>query len=328
MFELVHKIRIGNKAFNGIHSIEIKKSITQLTAMATIKVPATAVLRKTDGIKTTVMISQQIKRGDKVEIALGYNGRLRREFTGYVSRINYTQPLEIECQDASFRLRETRIQKRYSASSIQTLLDDILEGTGISYTTEGAQINTEKINLTTDAGESITRLEALRFLIDRYHLTGYFDNDERLFIGLRQGNKTGDVTLRLGWNTIKDDDLKYHNSDEQQIQITAVYISPTGVRTEVKVGDLEGANRTVFLTDVKDPKQLKVLAANELEKFKFDGFAGSISAFLEPYAEPGFVVHLKDEQFEERSGSYYCEETQVEFGQGGARRKITIGARV
>ena len=328
MFTLSHDIRIAGKRFSGIEAVEIKKAISNLSSSATIKVPATALVKKTDGSRVNVLIAQEIKRGDKVEIELGYNGILRREFTGYVSRINYAQPMEIECQDASFRLREITIQKRYTATDITVVLRDILEGTGIDYTTEGLTLRTEKLNLTTDAGQSITRLEALRFLIDRYCLTGYFDNNERLFVGLRQGQKTGEVKLRLGWNTIKDDELKFHSKDEQRIKITAVYIDRAGVRTEVKVGDDEGESRTVFLTDVSDKSKLKELATQELEKLKFDGYAGKVTAFLIPYAEPGFVVKITDEQYNERSGSYYCEGTELEFGQSGARRKIIIGAKV
>jgi len=328
MFVLSHDIKIAGKRFHGIESVEIKKQISNLSSTATIKVPATAVLKKTDGTKTNILIAEEIKRGDRVEIDLGYNGANRREFTGYVNRINYTQPIEIECQDASFRLRELSIQKRYTATEISVILKDILEGTGIEYTTEGLSLRTEKLNLATDAGQSISRLEALRFLIDRYCLTGYFDNDEKLFFGLRQGQKTGEVKLRLGWNTIKDDELKYHQKDEQRIKITAVYIDRAGVRKEVKVGDDTGESRTIFLTDVKDSSKLKELATQELEKLKFDGFAGKITAFLTPYAEPGFIIRLQDEQYNERSGSYYCEGTEVEFGTSGARRKIIIGAKV
>lgn len=331
MFRLDYTIQIGGTRFSGVNEVKIKRSITSLTGTATIKVPTTAVLKQTDGSRLNVLTAQRVKRGDAVTIDLGYNGKLQREFTGYVKRVNYAQPLEIECEDAVFLLRSKKIKKSYKKSAKTTLdmvLADIVEGTGIKVDTGGLSLDIEQLVLATDAGGEVPREEALNYLLDRYGLTGYFDTTGSLFVGLRYGKTYGKASYRLGWNTIKDDELKYHNAEDMKIKVKAVYITKLGVRKEITVGDDEGSIRTIFLMDVESEAQMKKLAQNELQKYKYDGFAGKITGFLQPFAQPGTIITIKDDKYSQRDGNYYCEGVEVTFGMSGARRIIELGAKV
>lgn len=328
MFALKYIVKINGREFKGVNDVEIKRSITTLGATATIKLPATALLNKTDGSRLNVLTTQQVKRGDLVEIELGYNSKLNKEFSGYVTRVNLTQPLEVECEDAVYKLRIVDMAKSYKNTTLTKVLSDIVARTGITVSTGGLEIKIDKLLLATETGGKVTREIAMQHILDRYGLVGYFDTAQNLFVGLRQGKRLKTVKLRLNWNTIKDDELKYHNSDEMKVQIKAVYINKLGVRTEVEVGDKDGATRTVFLTDVADKSQMQKLAQNELEKYKFDGYAGKITCFLQPHCEPGDIVSITDEKYSKRAGNYYCEGIEVSFGTNGARRKIEIGAKV
>jgi hypothetical protein len=328
MFELYHYITIGGKKFSGINEVEIKRSITSLTGTAKIKVPSTAVLKRIDGTKLNIMTAQAVNKGDAVLIQLGYNGKLKTEFCGYVSRVNYTRPLEIECEDGVYLLKQKKIAKSYKDTTLAAVLSDIVEGTGITIDTGDLEINISKLILATEHGGEVPREDAITEVLSRYGLVGYFDTTNTLFIGLRQGKKAGTAKFKLGWNTVSDDELKYHNADDEKIQINAVYVDKLGVRTEVKVGDSDGSVRTVFLTDVKDANQLKTLAQNELAKYKFNGFSGKITAFLQPFCEPGYVANISDPNYSERSGDYYCEGIEVSYGTSGGRRIVEIGAKV
>lgn len=330
MFKLDYKITIGGKAYNGVSEVEIKRSITSF-GTAKITLPTTAVLKQTDGSSLNVLTAQQINRGDAVAISLGYNNKLFREFSGYVTRVNYTQPLEVECEDAIFLLRSKKIKKSYKKTdkaTLDTVLADILDNTGVGFDTGGLKINIDTLLLASDGGGEVPREDALNYVLDRYGLVGHFSISQRLFVGLRQGKRGKTVKYKLGWNTIKDDELKYHSSDDMKIKIKAVYINKLGARTEVEVGDDDGSARTIFLSDVADKEQMKKLAENELSKYKFDGYAGKITAFLQPFAEPCDIIEIQDEKYSQRNGSYYCEATEVNFGRNGARRTITIGGRV
>ena len=189
-------------------------------------------------------------------------------------------------------------------------------------------VDIEKLLLCTESFGEVTREIALQNVIERYGLVGYFDTNQKLFVGLRQGKRLKTVNLKLGWNTIKDDDLKYYKAEEMKVKIKAVYVDKLGTRTEIEVGDPEGASRTIFLTDVSDKTKLKQLAEHELEKYKFNGYAGKVTAFLQPFCEPACIVSIVDEKYSERAGNYYCDGIELSFGTNGARRKIDIGAKV
>lgn len=328
MFALDYKITIGTKRFSGVFSVEIKRNITELTGTAKIKLPATAVLKQADGTKMNVLTAQQIKRGDAVEISLGYNGKLKKEFSGYVARLNMTQPLEVECEDAVFLLRQKSIKKTFKNTTLSAVLTELTVGTGIAVSTGGLSLNIEKLILATETGGEVSRDIALSALLDRYGLVGYFDTAQRLFVGLRQGKRLETARIKLGWNTIKDDDLKYFSADEQKIQIKAIYIDAKGVKKEETAGESGGAVRTIFLTDIKSELELKKLAENELKKYKYDGYSGKLTCFLVPFAEPGSVINISDPSFNRPEGAYYCEGVEVDFGTNGARRMIEIGAKV
>jgi len=328
MFALSYRVKIEGKTFNGVAEVTVKRSIGTLSGTATVKLPSTAVLKKTDGSALNVLTAKQIKRGDNIEIELGYNGKLFKEFSGYVSRVNLTQPLEIECEDALYLLRKKDIAKSYKNTTLSVVLADIVAGTKINVSTGGLEVKIDKLILATDTGGKVTRDIALQHVIDRYGLVGYFDTSYNLFVGLRQGKRLNTAKLRLNYNTIKDNELKYHNADEMQVKIKAIYVDKLGKRTEVEVGDDDGATRTVFLTDVSDKTQLEKLAQNELEKYKFDGYAGKITAFLQPFCEPGYVIAIQDDKYAQRGGNYYCEGIEVTFGTSGGRRKIEIGAKI
>ena len=105
MFTLCSEITIGGKRFGGVHDVRIKRSIYELAATATIKVPVTAVLKQSGKPTTEVEVAKEIKTGDPVEIRLGYDSILNTEFKGYVKKLNLKTPLEIECvTDKPFEL--------------------------------------------------------------------------------------------------------------------------------------------------------------------------------------------------------------------------------
>ena len=92
-----------------VHGVTVKRSVYALGATATIKVPVTAVLRQADLPATRVETAQAVAVGDRVEIRLGYDGRNRLEFRGYVKALNLRTPLEIVCEDEFWQCRRRNI---------------------------------------------------------------------------------------------------------------------------------------------------------------------------------------------------------------------------
>ena len=74
--------------------------------------------------------------------------------------------------------------------------------------------------------------------------------------------------------------------------------------------------------------ELRAAAENKLSMYKYNGYSGKITAFLQPFAEHGYKAVLEDDRFPERSGNYMIESVQVQFGTQGARRICEIGVKV
>lgn len=136
------------------------------------------------------------------------------------------------------------------------------------------------------------------------------------------------VKYRLRYNVIKDDDLKFQLASDTKLKVKAVCYYKDGTKIEGELGEEGGESKTLYYYDVKDAKELKVLAQEELKRYSFDGYRGKIETFLFPYALPGMVAQLEDEVYRERSGNYYIESVDVSFGMNGARRGIEIGIKV
>ena len=66
MFVLCCEIKIGSVSFKSVHDVKIKRSLYDLAATATVKVPVTAVLKHAGEPPTHIETAQVVKVGDKV----------------------------------------------------------------------------------------------------------------------------------------------------------------------------------------------------------------------------------------------------------------------
>ena len=72
---------------------------------------------------------------------------------------------------------------------------------------------------------------------------------------------------------------------------------------------------------------MEKIALAELDRLKFDGYAGSFEMFGQPTIQHQHVVKIIDAKFPERSGEYFVKSHGVTFGQSGFRRNIELGTK-
>ena len=126
---------------------------------------------------------------------------------------------------------------------------------------------------------------------------------------------------------INANDLKFHAKDDMKIKVKAINIKKDNSRTEVEVGDEDGAVRTFNFYNVASQAELEKLAGQKLDEMKFDGYEGKINTLLIPGAIPGMTAQLTDTLFPERGGNYYIESVKTSYGTGGARREVELGIK-
>ena len=300
-----------------MHDVRIKRSIYELAATATVKVPVTAVLKQSGKPATEVEVAKEIKAGDPVEIRLGYDGILNTEFKGYVKQLNLKTPLEIVCEDTFYLCR-----KKSVTLSGKTTLADVIGKCGLK-AGYAAKLSMESFQVPNKPVSWV-----LAKLKKDYGLAVFFDLEGRLYAS-EPFKVAGDaVKYRLRYNVIRDDDLKYQLAEDVKLKIKAVCIYRDGTKVEAKIGAEDGTEKAMYFYDVKDEKELAALAQAELKRHSYDGYIGKLQTFLVPYAAPCMLAELEDEVYRYRNGRYYIESVETTFGTGGGRRTIEIGLLV
>lgn len=319
MFALCCEIKIGSVSFKSVHGVKVKRSLYDLMATATIKVPVTAVLKHAGEPPTHIETAQAIKVGDKVEIKLGYDGSLNTEFVGYVKRLNYKVPLEIECEDEYYRLRSLNCVFSKKETTLKDCLNTILTGIQMG---EVVDLTLKNFVVNNKPGSWV-----LGYLKKEYGLVAWFDINGKLHVGKANDVKGETVKYLLRENVISDDELKYQLAEDVKLKVKAVCYYKDGTKIEGELGEDGGETRTFYYYDVKDAAELKTLAQEELKRYSFDGYRGKITTFLLPYALPGMVASIEDKVYNERSGDYFIESVETSFGTGGGRRTVEIGIK-
>lgn len=320
MFTLCSDISIGGLRFKGVHYVEVESSIYELSAKAVVKVPVTAVLKQSGQPSTRVETAQTIKRGDKVSIKLGYNGRLFDEFNGYVKNINLATPIEIECEDEFYTCRGKQVKLKGT-----TTLADLLKLCGLkvqqceTLTLKNFALNN---NPTPSVAQVIGKLQT------DYGLNCFFDLNGNFYAVRPERMQSEVVKYELRRNVINDDELIYRKADDVKIEIKAICIKKDGTKVEATKGATGGTAKTLYFYDVEDMTELATLADAELKRNSYDGYEGEIETFLAPFATPTMVAHVTDPVYGQRDGKYYIEGVKTTFGMEGGRRKITIGTKI
>lgn len=320
MYILKANIQIGQYEFQAIHEVETIKSIETLSDTAIIKLPTKFKLRNNNEVQYA---EQVINVGDVVKITLAYEGKYEGvEFRGFVSKINPKFPIEIECEDAIWLLKRKNITHNFGKTTLKKVLQKIVEGTGV----ELAE-NIHKITFDTyivknkNGGQVLQDLKKMGF-------SSYINDEGKLYCGLQQINNIGqEVKYDLNYNIVSND-LEYKAKESKRLKIRYTYLAKNNKKKTIEVGDSDGELRTFHTSQVSDEAQLKAMAEAELEKLKYDGFEGSVTSFLLPFATRGMAAIIEDKEHENRNGKYIIKSVKTTFGMSGARREIKIGNKL
>lgn len=330
MVQVTCEIIVGPYRFLRAHEVSLEQSWKAPGAQATIKLP---------GLKGLLAKrNPPISRGMPVQIYLGYDGKNRLEYEGYVTHVSPNIPFTIVCEDALFLLRGVDIvekdagraknfgvDKRASATTLKEVLDLIRERVPAIKVVQQANLEMKFTGLRLDYNCATV----LQKFADDYQLACYF-RGTTLYVGYPyQVEELPDkmpIKYRLGNNVI-DTKLEWYRADERKIRYKLVGIDPkTKTQIQINMGDAdeEGEVRTLFYVD-KDVESMKKKAEAEIAMYKVDGYDGSLTAFGVPYCQHGDLISFEDELFPERGGIYRVDATRVTSGINGFRREITLG---
>ena len=313
--------------FNRVTAAEIRKSTQLLVDTALIRLPTTALMKDVKA-STTVEVANEVKVGMPVSIRLWYQGGENQAITflGYVKRVNRKTPVEIECEDAIGLLRQKNLCKDWKDTTLETILQEIVNGTGI---TLAAGI--PAISLKTFYLKNVNGMEALQRIRDEFGLSVYMNASNELYCGLAYRENYGQATYCLNGdsaNIVQADRLQWQEKSDVRVCVKAIGVKADNSCIAVTVGDQGGALSVLRFYNIESEGELKALANQELSKLQFEGYRGKITAFLIPGVFPGMVAEIKDEKYPLRQGHYFIESVRTAFGTDGCRNEVELGTKV
>lgn len=318
MNRLNSEITLGDNVARFVTEVSIESSWKTLTDTASIVLPKKITK---NGEPIFIGDTGLFKKGDAVEIKLGYYPNLLTRFKGYIAGIVPDSPLQIECEDEMYLLKRKDITKSFKSVSLKDLLTEILKDTGVSFEAVDAELGQFRITRATPA-------QVLEQLKKTYALQSFI-KDGVLRVGLsfypEEGN---DVDIVIERDVIDPSSLEYKKEDDVRLKVKVISMLLNNKKLEVDVGDPDGEVRTLHVYNITSEKELKAIGERELPKFRYEGYFGSFETFLEPQIKQGDRINLGSKKFVERAGIYRVDDVDTTFGQGGGRQIVQLGAKI
>lgn len=337
MFILTSDIRIGDYRAIKPNRVEWKSSVGTFTDTCTITLPLAPFTRRTqttteqtDGVAEMTQGSRiadfkqvPFHRGDKVFVSLGYDGRNVEVFRGYVLRINYTDQLIIECDGYSYPLRDLYFSRSYQTTTLRKILQDLTTGTDIRLSPAIADIPLQNVWF-----KNATGLKVLEWVRKELCCQVWFDG-EYLYAGASKfvcpdpTRTASDIRLQIGYNVVSADDLK--KQEAQEVQINIVVKDTQGQIKRTKSESKKYSNIKEIKVRPGLPQSFLQQAVRELQADQdYRGYEGSITCFGEPHIFKSDKLIIADNRFPERSGNYFAESVEGEYGENGIRQTIKM----
>lgn len=264
----------------------------------------------------------RFKTGDKVSVSLGYDKKNEKRFEGFVKRVNMGIPVQLECEGYGYQLYDIIFNKTYSSVTVKQLLKDLIAGTDIVLSSEIPDIPLKNVRFKNASG-----IQVLEWLKKECLLAVYFNFNE-IFVGTMFGKQQERVKVKIGWNTVKDDDFKQKEIDKK----TNIVIREKDQQGEVNKTkarhsklDKYSTDKTVKIKAGIPANFMKEIAERLQNKEDYKGYEGNIVLFLQPLAKKGMVMELDGGEYPEKTGEYFIESVSGEFGENGGRQTVQLG---
>lgn len=331
MFRMTYHIEVGGMVLPLLTSVKIRKDVKSLSDTATIICPAVSHFRP-------LAFVRNVKKGQRVSIALGYDDDNRQEFDGFVKSVALDDnQLTIECEDPLYVFRRVDIPNGEKTDvTLKQLLDYVLGEVNAYIRSEGLG-EPLKLNCLYDYGYSkITFAHATAYSvmeqIQKEGKPNIFISGGVLNIVPQYTHTNGIAHYSMQRNICRDGlKLKWRDETDRDLYVEVKAVDTDG-KTEISAyagkKGRDSNKMEVKFTRTKDKASLQTIADNLYKSQVYTGYEGSFCGWLVPFCDAGYVVELTDAANELRSGRYYVETVEVSFSSAGGVRSVSLGASV
>ncbi len=272
-------------------------------------------------------LTEIIRRGDAIEVKLGYGDAVATVFKGYLTAVKTGTPVTIECENEAWKLKQMPLSNKYYESL--TMGDFTAEFLG-AYKVVSADVNFGEVRIN---GEN-TVAGVLDYFMKNYPVRFFFRGDTfyatLAHTMLMQDGAIETHKFKWGKNVVKDN-LKYTLAEDVKVQIVAKVILQDNTKLEAKEPEdaTDAGVRTFMVPGAKSVADLKAYAADMLKTFKVDKMEGTFTAFAEPSVSKGDIVHYYDDEHTERNDKQFVvDAVTYDYGLSGYHQTTTLGAEI
>lgn len=333
MLRPITRMTIGSADFDFVNSLSIESSWENFTDTCRITLPRKLRPLKNGVFNESITVEGIWNRGDRVSISLGYilednTVEVSERFTGYLSRITTKNPLEFECEDEMWKLKQASVIN-YSKNNVtlNDLLSDILpinEQTGKKYEFKADPFEFNLRFTKVTVGEVFDYLKK-QFGIITFFQNGILNSGFAYKIEEPDINTTKEFTFQVN---IIEDSLDYTKDDDVELNVTVINVRKDNSKDpDVVAGSPDGEKRTIYTYNLPT-STLKNIAEENLKKLRYEGFRGSFVTFLNPTVKHGESIKLVNPLIPDQNGVYLVKQVVTTNGISGGRQEIFIDRKI
>lgn len=298
-------------------------------------------------VNTENQTEYKFKRGQKVEINLGYDDNYTYQFIGWISSYSNTgDALTILIEDNMYLLKHMRRVKGAWKNEDNLTLSSLMEW--LIPTSFRSLFKFDVYTMDMNLGNFTIKnyllpSEILKMLKEMYNIYAYFRNGN-LYVGHQYWDLYEDEwskTFKFAFpykeknNFIIENNLNYLNIDTSTYKVkgSSVY---NNEKIEYSYPEITNDPDNVINLNLinLDLNSLKVIVKEKYDNLDKGGFTGDITTFGIPVINVGDIVDLTynlsyiQDQEQLIKEKYYVNEVITSFGTDGYNQQITLGNKI
>lgn len=303
----------GEIVIRKVNSVTIDNDWKTLTDKAEITLPRNII--DFDKIK----VSEIFRKGDPVEIFLGYDENLVKEFIGYIAEVSSDIPIKIVCDDSMFLLKKHPVSISMRSTKLTDLIKQIVP--------EGIETDVADMNIGMTRFPDTTAAKILEDL-QKINIYSYFRGTKLIVGKIYSDDPQEPVVLNFNRNII-DNQLNYRHKEDVLIKIIVSSNQKKGKQLKVEFGDDGGTvQRLTCRPGITSKTELLKLAKLDYDKFKKDKLEGHIETFGTPTIQHGMKARIVSPQYTDREGLYWVMKVEKSFSDDAKyRQKVYLDTK-
>ncbi len=272
-------------------------------------------------------VKDVFRKGDPVEIYLGYNGDLKLEFKGYIDIVSANYPITLKLEDEMWKLKQIPVNFASPNISLKDFFEKIVKDYPLDIDI-GVSLGAVRFSKVT-LGEVMNKLQSEMSLYS-------FIRNGKLTVAKPYSEVKNKVSVFDLERNCESNDLNYLSKEERLVKIIgqsmqkvakAIKNKEKDKKLKFEWGDTD-ANDTINWTfNVRTQKELEDAVKKMYNDRKKEGYDGSFKAIGTPSVQHGERVKITSTLYEDRSGVYYIDAVKKTFDKNsGYRQEITLGA--